>query len=203
MGMFNTHFHEISLLTNMKDPKTRVLPELEMTKQEINADQDKISRLYRESYGDLFSFVLCRLSDRQEARDLVQEAYLRLLRVDRKDFIQQPRAYLYRIATNLVYEFRMKHKRGALGHATSAMAVDELVAADDPELEAERQAAMRKLKHVLDHQPRLYRAVLLMRKRDGMSHSEIAETLNVSVHTVHKYLTRAVEACRKAAIMDE
>ena len=76
------------------------------------------------------------------------------------------------------------------------------MAADNPELEAERQAAMRKLKNVLEHQPRLYRAVLLMRKRDGMSHAEIAEKLSVSVHTVHKYLTRAVEACRKASIMD-
>lgn len=174
-----------------------------MTNQKINVDKEKISRLYRESYSDLFSFLLSRLSDRQEAQDLVQEAYLRLLRVDRDDFVQQPRAYLYRIATNLVYEFRMKHKRGALGHTSSAKSVDEFVAADNPELVAERQAAMHKLENVLEHQPPLYRAVLLMRKRDGMSHAEIAEKLSVSVHTVHKYLTRAVEACRKASIMDQ
>ena len=173
-----------------------------MTNLKINADKDKISRLYRESYSDLFSFLLNRLSDRQEAQDLAQEAYLRLLRIDRDEMIRQPRAYLYRIAANLVYEFRMKYRRGVLGQATSGEEVDELAAADNPELEAEKHAAMRKLSDVLEHQPRLYKAVLLMRKRDGMSHSEIAEQLNISVHTVHKYLTRAVAACRKAAIMD-
>lgn len=171
-----------------------------MTKIKVNAEKDEITRLYRESFCDLVSYLLNRLSDRQEAQDLAQEAYLRLLRIDRNEIILQPRAYLYRIATNLVYEFRMKNNRGALGQAISNEEVDELVAADNPELVADRQAAMRKINNILEQQPKLYRAILLMRKRDGMSHSEIAKKLNVSVHTVHKYMTRAVAACRNSTL---
>ena len=171
-----------------------------MTKIKVNAGNHEITRLYRESFCDLVSYLLNRLSDRQEAQDLAQEAYLRLLRIDRNEIILQPRAYLYRIATNLVYEFRMKYKRSVLGQASSFEGVDKLAADDDPALEAERQAAMRKISNVLDQQPQLYRAILLMRKRDGMSHSEIAEKLDVSVHTVHKYMTRAVAACRNSTL---
>ncbi len=171
-----------------------------MSNLDNKPDLDKISRLYRASFGDLVSFLLSRLSDRQEAQDLAQEAYLRLLRIDRNEIVLQPRAYLYRIATNLVYEFRMKTKRGALGQVISNEEVDELAAADNPELVAESQAAMRKINNVLEQQPQIYRAILLMRKRDGMSHSEIAKKLNVSVHTVHKYMTRAVAACRNSTL---
>ena len=42
------------------------------------------------------------------------------------------------------------------------------------------------------------RAVFVLRKRDGLSYTEIARALDISVHTVKKYLARAVAQCRSA-----
>ena len=45
-----------------------------------------------------------------DARDLAQEAYVRLLRLDRKDLIREPLAYVYRVASNLLHEFELKRR---------------------------------------------------------------------------------------------
>lgn len=45
--------------------------------------------------------------------------------------------------------------------------------------------------------PSFLRAILMMRKRDGMTYQEIARHLEISVHTVKKYLLRAVAWCRQ------
>lgn len=45
----------------------------------------------------------------------------------------------------------------------------------------------------------MQQAVLLMAKRQDMSHAQIAVTLGISVGTVRKHLARAVSQCRKAA----
>jgi len=58
--------------------------------------------------------------------------------------------------------------------------------------------APEQLEYVLRQLPPMYRAVLLLRKRDGMSYAEIAQKLKLSVHTVKKYLARAVVQCRAA-----
>jgi RNA polymerase sigma factor (sigma-70 family) len=51
--------------------------------------------------------------------------------------------------------------------------------------------------------PPIYQSILLMRKRDGLSHGEIAQKLGISIHTVRKYLTRAITECRKAHSMSK
>ena len=50
-----------------------------------------------------------------DARDLAQEAYVRLLRLERKDLIREPRPYLYRIAANILYEYELKRKADVAG----------------------------------------------------------------------------------------
>src|SRR5687768_1272079 len=58
----------------------------------------------------LHRFLMRRLHNHDNAQDLAQEVYLRLLRVDNGELIRDPLAFLYRIALNLVYEFNL-HKR--------------------------------------------------------------------------------------------
>jgi RNA polymerase sigma factor (sigma-70 family) len=56
----------------------------------------------------------------------------------------------------------------------------------------------RLVKAVLAQLPPLYAAILVMKKRDGLSYEEIARALQISVHTVKKYLFRAVAQARAA-----
>jgi RNA polymerase sigma-70 factor (ECF subfamily) len=156
-------------------------------------------------YPRLYRFLINRLNSTSAAQDLAQEAYLRLLRVEKQHLIRQPSAYLFRIAANLVYEFRLKERRNR--NLVSLDRLKELnleprsledfgEGNDNPEHELELSNTLRRIRHALDDMPPLYASILVLCKRDGLSHQEIADKLDISIHTVRKYLTRAVMRCR-------
>lgn len=149
-------------------------------------------------HAELHRFLMRRLQSSHHAQDLAQEAYLRLLRVERAELVRQPRAYLYRIAVNLISEFRLRARREPIVFDSDAFAEAAEHAADPPADEGERVADAEQIELILDQLPPLYRAIFVLRKRDGLSYQEIAQQLEISVHTVKKYLARAVAKCRSA-----
>ena len=64
----------------------------------------------------------------------------------------------------------------------------------------EARSDIQQLQAWLETMPKLYRDVLILRKRDNYTHAEIAEKLSISTHTVHKYLTRALAHIRENAV---
>lgn len=63
-----------------------------------------VERLATDAGSDFIRFVARRVSTASEARDVAQEAYLRLSRVEPKELIRDPRAHVYRIASNIILE---------------------------------------------------------------------------------------------------
>lgn len=149
-------------------------------------------------HAELHRFLMRRLHSSHHAQDLAQEAYLRLLRVERPELVRQPRAYLYRIAVNLVMEFRLRARRDPITYDSDTLAVVAEQISEAPADEGERTADAQQIELILDQLPPLYRAIFVLRKRDGLSYQEIAQQLEISVHTVKKYLARAVAKCRHA-----
>jgi RNA polymerase sigma-70 factor (ECF subfamily) len=163
-----------------------------------HAGDDPRFRSVLENYAPaLLRFLELRTGNHSDALDLAQEAYFRLCRIRNPDLIREPEAYLFRIAFNLLGEFRLRSRTGP-----SAVELHdeltELRQGDDGSFCAhlEHRSEMEKLDAIISGLPPLYQAVLLLRKRDGLSHEEIAEQLSISPHTVHKYLTRALLRCR-------
>jgi RNA polymerase sigma-70 factor (ECF subfamily) len=150
-------------------------------------------------HAGLHRFLMRRLRSAQNAQDLAQETYLRLLRVDRTEFIRKPQAYLYRIAANLIYEFRLREQRDPVTFDSEILEqTGERTIDRSAEDASEELGHAQQLEELLAPLPPLYRAAFILRKRDGMSYPEIARTLDISVHTVKKYLARAVAHCRTA-----
>ncbi len=146
----------------------------------------------------LLRYLTTRLGNPEDAQDIAQEGYLRLLRVNDLDAIEKLEGYLFRIVTNLANEHLYKK-----GRSIEAMDLDALInkggdgdgGAGEDLLEA--RAALHRLDNILEQLPPLYRSILLLRKRDGYSHAEIAERVGKSKATVHIYLTRALSRCRE------
>lgn len=159
-----------------------------------NSENWSAASLFVELRPALVKYLSARIGDSAEAHDLAQEAYLRLLRVPEPDLIEKPHAYLFRIAANLASEMLLK--RGSQRHLSDGDAIDRLDDGDTFERTVEMQWGLRRLQNILSGMPPLYQAVLVLRRRDGYSHAEIAEKLGISVHTVHRYLTRALARCR-------
>jgi RNA polymerase sigma factor (sigma-70 family) len=151
-------------------------------------------------YGKaLHRYLMRRLANAQNAQDLAQEAYLRLVRLEDAELVRAPQAYLFRIASNLIYELRLRQRRDPV--TFDSRMVDyaaERVSDPNASEPGERINMERQLESVLAQLPPLYAAILVMKKRDGKSMEEIAKELGISIHTVKKYLFRAVAQCRAA-----
>jgi RNA polymerase sigma-19 factor, ECF subfamily len=170
-------------------------------KRSVAKQKTDLVQLAFERYrGGLQRFLMRRLDHAQNAQDLAQEVYLRLLRVDSADLVRQPQAYMYRIAAHVVHEFRLREER-----EKECMTIDSDVLADiaerveDASVEEpwRRANTERELTRLLRQLPPVERAIIVMQKRDGLSYEEVAEKLDLSVHTVKKYLFRALLRLRQ------
>lgn len=145
--------------------------------------------------GDLLRFLRSRLSHGDQAQDLAQEVYLRLLRVEDLGLIRNPRAFVIHLAAHAAHEWRML-ARNRLQHSEGEL--EQLIAdTGDPADELERDERVRDLARVLSTLSPKCQAALLMHRRDGMTYQEIATQMQLSVAMVKKYLARGLAACHK------
>jgi RNA polymerase sigma factor (sigma-70 family) len=133
-----------------------------------------------------------------EMPDLVQEVYLRLLRVSHYDTIRTPEAYLFTIAHHVLYEHRLN--QAAIPDSlemTDVLAEMESYVEEDLTARVEMLQRREHVDRALSElSPRAHVAFILHR-RYGFSLEEIALKLGVSRPMVKKYLTKAVMHCRQ------
>ena len=137
-----------------------------------------------------------KLPCREDAEDLAQEACLKfLVECERRDDIRNPRAYLYRIAQNLLYRHYKDRTRYAID---TEVGIDTLLA-KDPSLEDRTNDTLR-IEQIFracrELSPKCLR-VLRLRWQEGLSVIEIAECMDLSRAMVKKYLAQGLVHCRK------
>ena len=157
-----------------------------------------VERLFAEHRNALQAFFYRRLKTKHDAADLVQEVYLRILRVKDADAIRNPEGYLYTVATNLLYE-----------HSVLALRYGTPLDPDQPFVEGEPARAagfeelfdletrVVRLREVLAQLSPKCRATVHLKYQHGLSYQEIAERLGVSPHMVQKYLGLGLAHCRR------
>lgn len=143
---------------------------------------------------DLLRFLRARMANPADAEELAQEVYLRLLRMRDPRRIRNRRAYVLRVAANVAYEWnllarnRLHHSSGDLEMLRDGRdVVRDVVVLEETQL---LQRALQRLS------PRC-RAVLLMKRRDGLTQREIAEQMGISVSMVKKFLARGLSVCQQ------
>jgi len=167
--------------------------------QQRNRPAVGLARLAYERYSEELKRFLLRRSDSSEhtARDLAQEVYLRLLRVDQEKFPANPQGYMYRVASHVVYEYLVKAEVEPVTYNSELMAaVGERAGDEAADATADRMDAETELKEILAQLPQRYRHVFLLRRRDGFSIPEIARQTGLSAHTIKKYLMQALAQLR-------
>jgi RNA polymerase sigma-70 factor (ECF subfamily) len=152
-----------------------------------------------ETYGlRLHQYLVKRLRAGEDAEDLAQEVYLRLLRYAKGDLVRQPAAYAYYVAAQIVGEYRMRQAKRPLVYDSELLEQAASRAGGDPDALADHEHAKRELRSLMARLSEAHRAVFLLRERDGFSTHEIAEKLGMSQFKVKRYL---VEANAKLASM--
>lgn len=148
--------------------------------------------LFREHNQGLVRFLAARLSSDAEAREVAQEAYVRLLQLDQPRGMSFLRALLYKCATNLAID-RIRRRR-LDREVRDDLPFDFDIDRCSPEVQVSSAQQMALVERVLrEMSPRRRQAVLLSRLH-GMSSSEIATTLGVSTRMVRTYVSEALAA---------
>lgn len=164
-----------------------------------NDPSDLAARAFEEFRSGLYRLLLRRLRNSETAEDLAQEVYLRLLRTADPAGVRCPQAYVYRIAFNVLYEFRLRERDRPMVFDSAIVdhATDQLPdAAARPDEVYERTAQMREFEQIVQQLPPMQRAVLRLATHHTLSHAQMAEKLGISVSTVRNHLYKAIDHCR-------
>ncbi len=136
-----------------------------------------------------------RLANEEDVNDVVQEAYMRLLRAREGRAIESPKAFLFTVVRNLARD----HFRHRAALAIEPLAETEELAVfdegeDPPEIVARRQE-IELLTAAIQSLPARCRRIFTLRKVYGLSQAEISAQLGVSENTVSAQLTIGVKKC--------
>jgi RNA polymerase sigma-70 factor (ECF subfamily) len=172
-------------------------------------DTAAFRRLVERHQRRAFAIALGMVRDENDARDLVQEAFLRVYRgLDRFQGGSSFFTWFYRIVTNLSIDFMRKPGRREIEHDDGRAQLDAADEADFPfvsridgaePLDAvHRQELAARLRAALEALPPYHRGVVLMREVEGMSYEEMAQAMNVSKGTIMSRLFHARQKLQRA-----
>jgi RNA polymerase sigma-70 factor (ECF subfamily) len=134
------------------------------------------------------------------AADLIQEAFLRLLRVPRGE-VRDLRSYLFRMAGNLVID-DVRHRRRTGAFIDVEAVEDQLVdPAPLPDAALISREEFRALEEALTALPPRCREVLILHKFEGLTYAEIAERLGITKNTVMAHMVKGV-SCLKGRVRE-
>jgi len=155
-----------------------------------------VSAAFLENNIFLKRFLARFFSDSQDIEDVAQEAYLRAYVAEQQKEIEQPKAYLFRIAKNLALTELTKKSKKITDYLeeSGAYVVIECGPAADSELEAQESLGL--YCEAVVALPEKCRQVFLLRKVHGLAHKEIAKRMSLSVSSVEKYLHRGILECK-------
>lgn len=156
---------------------------------------DLIERLFREHNQALIRFVALRVRSQQEAREIAQEAYVRLLQLDQTGAVSFLRALLFKIAANLTVD-HIRHEQTVRRYAQGGGFFDELPVPPTPEHAAYNKQELELLGRLVDELPPKCRQAFLWHRVHGLEFSEIARRMGLGERMVRTYVVRAVLYCR-------
>lgn len=151
------------------------------------------NRLYGEEQRALHAFLLGRTGDREAARDLLQEVFLRAWRhADSWRGLppERQRAWLFAVARNLVID---SHRSRATAEATQA-ALERAAAgagSEGPEARAELNERVALLDRAIRRLPEKLRIVLSLHVVGGLTSAQVGEVLGEPAGTVRFQLSEA------------
>ena len=173
-----------------------------MTDTRTKATERAYLEAYEKYAGALFRHAAFRISNRERALDLVQDAFLKTWDyVQGGGEVEQYKAFLYRILNNLIIDEYRKKKSSSLDEIleNDTGAMEERLSHGSVRETEEQFDETRMLEEIRAHIPELpdtYRDVITMRYIDGFTPKEIASMMCLSENVVSVRLHRGTHKLR-------
>ena len=153
------------------------------------------NRLFREHNRSLIRFLVTRLRSVQEAGDVAQEAYVRLLQLHQPGAVSYLRAYLFRTAANLAVD---RLRRRAVRDRASVELLDELSESAMPERAAMAQEEFELVRAAIASLPPKTRQAFVLRVIDGVPVADVARRMGLKERMVREHVARALTECKRS-----
>lgn len=152
-----------------------------------------VQQVYHDHYAWLQAWLRRRLGCSQQAADLAQDTFLRLICQPQGDRIREPRAWLTTVAHGLmVNHWRRKDIENAY---LQVLAEQEFHFSPSLEQQAMVVDALLAIDQMLATLPGKVRQAFLLVHLDGLTYRQVAEQLAVSERMVKKYMAQAMLNC--------
>lgn len=150
--------------------------------------------LYEQFADMIFRHCYFRVSSRETAEDLTQESFMRIWNhLAEGKTIDNPKAFLYRIAGNMIIDYYRKKKNMSL----DALSDEGFDPVGDDASSTLAFAEGQRLRSVAKELESPYREVIFMRYVDDFSISDIARATGESENVISVRIHRGIEKLKK------
>jgi len=185
------------------------MTEKDLIQKAKSGDQDAFEQLVLAHQNKVYTICVHMVTDREEAADLAQEAFLKAWR-NLSSFQGESSfaTWMHRLTTNVCLDYLRKQSRRQ--NISTAVSLDDEDSgwtepadhSQDPQVHLEREERKRALTRALQELPEHHRRPLIMREVSGMSYQEIADALDTDLGTIKSRIARARERLRKILLRD-
>ena len=162
--------------------------------------KQKFSKIYNQNIEKIYRFIFLKVNSQERAEDLTSKTFLKGWEAFKNSgnssqkTIDNPRAFLYKIARNLVIDYYREKGR------TQIISTEYVPQIPDPRTDLEERAKLNSdlgiVKQSLQNLKGEYQEVIIWRYVDDLSISEIAKVLDKPKGTIRVTLHRALKALK-------
>jgi len=169
---------------------------------ETTSDREWILSVVRQYEGPLTIYAARRLGDVDRARDIVQDAFLKLWQADRPTVEDHVAKWLYTVCRNRVLDVRRKEHRMTTLEDRQIEAASAPPASPDGTTETENAGSRDpagpagKVVEAVAVLPERQQEAVRLKFQGGLSYREIAEVMDTTVNNVGVLLHTAIKSLR-------
>lgn len=163
-------------------------------------DSDAFAELYALTYNKIYNYARHYMKEDHLAQDALQETYILALKNLNK--LNDPSlfiAWLNRIAFNVCYDMNNKNKQNSnqLVGNEEFENIEDTSLQENPEALYQQKEINHSLNEALEELPFYEKEVIIMRFYNDMKLNEIADSINISLSSVKRYLASAQKKLKK------
>jgi RNA polymerase sigma factor (sigma-70 family) len=155
--------------------------------------EEELAQVFSRYGAALRVFVAAIVKCEQTARELAQEACLRVLQVHRRGEVTHPRAYLFQTAANVARDHLRREALHLFEKGVELDADRMQSQSPTPEDEVSLRQTETILARVLAEMPDKTRQVFIYRRFEALSIAQIAARMNISESMVYKHMRQALQ----------
>lgn len=160
-------------------------------------DRDAFNDLVRATYRDIYALAYRLTGNREDAGDVVQDAYVRAYRAIRRFRGDSSfSTWMYRITSNCASTHLSRRTRQRTEELSDDVPIVDLRPEQDPSLRAEAAVLRHHIDRAIRALPERLRQVVVLRDLHDLSHSEIAAELGITTSAAKVRLHRARQRLR-------